>query len=381
MIPPIYLDYNATTPIDPRVLEAMLPWLREGLGNPSSDHVYGHRAKAAVDAAREQVAALIGAQSDEIVFSACATEANNLAILGVARALHGGGRDRLLYSAVEHPAVVQPMQHLAGQGWRVEILAVDASGRVDPAQRAIESDVALVSVMLANNEVGTLQPVAELAAQAHAAGALMHVDAAQAVGKVAVNVIALGCDLLTLAGHKFYAPKGVGALYIRTGTPLLPIQFGASHERGLRPGTENVPHIVALGEAARLARLDLEAESLRIRTLRDALHRRLAEAIPGLLLNGHASERLSNTLNVSFPAVAGWQLLAAAPELAASTGSACHAGQHAASGVLGAMGFDAERATGAVRLSLGRFSTAAEIEQAAAALIAAWRQLAMQARA
>ncbi len=375
MTPPIYLDYNATTPVDPRVLDAMLPWLREGFGNPSSDHVYGHRARAAVHAAREQVAALIGAQLDEIVFTACATEANNLAILGVARALHGSGRDRLLYSAVEHPAVTQPMQHLAGEGWRVETIPVDATGRVDVAQAAIGADVALVSVMLANNEVGTLQPVAEIAAQAQAAGALMHVDAAQAVNKIAVDVNELGCDLLTLAGHKFYAPKGVGALYVRAGTPLQPIQFGASHERGLRPGTENVPHIVGLGEAARLARLELEAESAHMRALRDDLHRRLADAIPGLLLNGHATERLPNTLNVSFPAVAGWQLLAAAPELAASTGSACHADQHAASGVLGAMGLSGERAAGAVRLSLGRFSTATEITEAATVLITAWRRL------
>jgi cysteine desulfurase len=380
MTPPIYLDYNATTPIDPRVLDAMLPWLREGYGNPSSDHVYGRAAKSAVVAAREQVAALIGAQPDEIVFTACATEANNLAILGVARALQGGGRDRLLYSAVEHPAVAMPMRHLAGAGWRVETIAVDATGRVEVAQAAaqvaIGTDVALISVMLANNEVGTLQPVAEIAARAHAAGALMHVDAAQAVGKIPVDVNVLGCDLLTLAGHKFYAPKGVGALYVKTGTPLQAIQFGAGHERGLRPGTENVPHIVALGEAARLARLELEAESARILVLREDLHRRLADAIPGLLLNGHATERLPNTLNLSFPRVAGWQLLAAASGLAASTGSACHAGQHAASGVLGAMGFDAERAAGAVRLSLGRFSMATEVEQAAAALITAWRQLA-----
>jgi cysteine desulfurase len=379
MTDPVYLDYNATTPLDPRVLDAMLPWLREGFGNPSSDHVYGHRAKAAVHAAREQVAALIGALPDEIVFTSCATEANNLAILGAARALHGGGRDRLLHSAVEHPAVAQPMRHLPGAGWRVETIPVDATGRIDVAQAAAQiangADVALVSVMLANNEVGTLQPVAEIAARAHAAGALMHVDAAQAVGKIAVDVNELGCDLLTLAGHKFYAPKGVGALYVRAGTPIQSIQFGASHEHGLRPGTENVPHIVALGEAARLARLELEVESARIHALRDDLHRRLADAIPGLLLNGHASERLPNTLHVSFPAIAGWQLLAATPELAASTGSACHAGQHAVSGVLGAMEFDAERAAGAVRLSLGRFSTAAEIEQAAAALIAAWKRL------
>ena len=373
---PIYLDYNATTPVDPRVVEAMLPWLRGGFGNPSSDHAYGRDAKAAVDHAREQVAALIGARPDEIMFTSCATEANNLAILGVARALQGGSRHRLLYSAIEHPAVAQPMRHLAGAGWQAEMIGVDASGRVDPAQVAIDVDVALVSVMLANNEVGTLQPVAEIAAQVHAAGALIHVDAAQAVGKIPVYVNELGCDLLTLAGHKFYAPKGVGALYVRAGTPIQSIQFGASHEGGLRPGTENVSHIVAMGEAARLAREALGMEYARIRNLRDDLQRRLADAIPGLLLNGHASERLPNTLNVSFPGIAGWQLLAAVPKLAASTGSACHAGQHQASGVLGAMGCSGERAAGAVRLSLGRFTTLSEIELAAAALITAWRKLA-----
>lgn len=368
---PIYLDYNATTPVDPRVVEVMLPFLHEHFGNPSSDHVYGQRAKAAIGHAREQVAALIGAQPEEIRFTSCATEANNLAILGVARALQGGSRDRLLYSTVEHPAVAQPMRYLSEAGWKVETMAVDASGRVDAAQITLDADVALVSVMLANNEVGTLQPVVEIAALAHEAGALMHVDAAQAVGKVAVDVSELGCDLLTLAGHKFYAPKGVGALYVRAGTPLQAIQFGASHEGGLRPGTENVPHIVALVEAARLARIELQAEAARIQMLRDDLHSRLAVAIPGLLLNGHVSERLPNTLNVTFPGIAGWQLLAAVPELAASTGSACHAGRHAASGVLGAMGLSAERAGGAVRLSLGRFTTESEIEQAASMLIAA----------
>ncbi len=374
MTEPLYLDYNATTPIDPLVLEAMLPWLREGFGNPSSDHPYGRRAKAAVDSARAEVADLIGANPGEIVFTGCATEANNLAILGVAAVRSGG----LACSAVEHPSVLQPMRHLEQSGRRLAVLAVDAEGRVDldAAARAIVPGTALVSVMLANNEVGTLQPIRALADLAHAAGALMHVDAAQAAGKIAVDVDALGADLLTLAGHKFYAPKGVGALYVRAGTPIQSIQFGAGHEGGLRPGTENVPHIVALGEAARLARIELATEAARIRALRDDLHSRLAHAIPDLLLNGHGSERLPNTLNASFPAVAGWQLLAAAPNLAASTGSACHAGQHAASGVLGAMGCSGERADGAVRLSLGRFSTASEIEQAAAALIAAWRQLA-----
>lgn len=376
MNPPIYLDYNATTPIDPRVVEAMLPFLRGHYGNPSSDHVYGRRAKAAVENARGEVAALIGARPDAIVFTGCATEANNLALLGATRALREGNRRELLYSAVEHPSVAQPMRHLAESGWSVAELPVDAAGRVDPARAAITPQVALVSLMLANNEVGTIQPVRAVADLAHAAGALFHVDAAQAVGKIPVDVGALGCDLLTLAGHKFHAPKGVGALYVRAGTPLFAIQFGAGHEGGLRPGTENVPHIVALGEAARLAREELEAESARVRALRDGLHARLAAAIPGLLLNGPDLDRLPGTLNVSFPGVAGWQLLAATPGLAASTGSACHAGRDAVSGVLAAMGFDAGRAAGAVRLSLGRFSTAAEIEQAAADLIAAWRQIA-----
>ncbi len=414
MCDPIYLDYNATTPIDPRVTEAMLPFLRGHYGNPSSDHDYGRRAKAAVENARGEVAALIGARPDEIVFTSCASEANNLALLGATRALREGGRRGLLFSAVEHPSVAQPMRHLVERGWNGAEMPVDGAGRVDPARAAsaIATHVALVSLMLANNEVGTIQPVRAVADLAHAAGALMHVDAAQGVGKIAVDVGALGCDLLTLAGHKFYAPKEVGALYVRAGTPLQPIQYGAGHEGGLRPGTENVPHIVALGEAARLALEELEAESVHVRALRDDLHTRLAAAIPGLLLNGHDQERLPGTLNVSFPKAAGWQLLAAAPNLAASTGSACHAGQHAVScapgsekspdppdeaptlrypegaksflgrpgerlesGVLGPMGLSDERAAGAVRLPLGRYSTAAEIEQAAAALIAAWRHI------
>ena len=375
MTEPIYLDYNATTPVDPRVAEAMLPWLRGGFGNPSSDHVYGQRAKAAVEAARAQVAELIGSRPDEIVFTGCATEANNLALLGTARALPAGGRRELRYSAVEHPSVAQPMRHLKEAGWAVAEIPVDASGRVSPHELAIGTNTALVSVMLANNEVGTIQPVRAIADLAHGVGALMHVDAAQAVGKIPVDVHELGCDLLTLAGHKFYAPKGVGALYVRAGTPIRPIQYGAGHEQGLRPGTENVPHIVALGEAARLVREELETDTARIRAMRDDLHRHLDAAIAGLRLNGHGSERLPNTLNVSLPGVAGWQLLAVASAVAASTGSACHAGQHAASGVLGAMGLSGERAAGAVRLSLGRFTTEVDIERAAGALIAAWRQL------
>jgi cysteine desulfurase len=377
MSDPIYLDYNATTPVDPRVLEAMLPYLAVHFGNPSSDHVYGQHAKAAVETARAEVAELIGATPPEIVFTGCATEANNLALLGAARATQPSGRKGLVTSAIEHPSVLQPLRHLSRQGWSVTELPVDASGRVllNHAATVIMPEVALVSVMLANNETGSLQDVRALADLAHAAGASMHVDAAQAVGKVAVDVKALGADLLTLAGHKFYAPKGVGALYVRTGVTIEPIQFGAGHEHGLRPGTENVPHIVALGEAARLARTTLTQEAARMTVLRDRLHGLLAAAIPGLQLNGHPTERLPNTLNISFPTAAGWRVLAAAPTVAASTGSACHAGDHAVSGVLAAMGLTSEAAAGAVRLSLGRFTTEGEIDTAAEALIGAWRSL------
>lgn len=374
---PIYLDYNATTPVDPRVVEAMLPFLREHYGNPSSDHVYGRRAKAAVEAARAEVAALIHARPEEIIFTGSATEANNLALLGAARARLAEGRTLLVTSSVEHPSVARPMRQMAAEGWAVTELPVDAVGRLrlNDADRAITPDVALVSVMLANNEVGTLQPVCEIAALARERGVLLHVDAAQAAGKVAVDVGALGADLLTLAGHKFYAPKGIGALYVRHGTPLLPICYGAGHERGLRPGTENVPHIVALGEAARLACIGLAEEAQQMARRRDVLHARLREAIPDLHLNGHETERLPNTLNLSFPGVQGSQLLAVTGAIAASTGSACHAGEQVVSTVLAAMGCTRERALSAVRITLGRYSTDAEIERAAAVLIGAWRHL------
>ena len=377
MSDPIYLDYNATTPVDPRVVEAMLPYLRTHYGNPSSDHVYGHAAKAAVDQARAEVAALIGAQPAEIIFTGCATEANNLAVLGVARSLRGRGR-HLVTSAIEHPAVARPLAQLADDGWDVTVLAVDAHGRVSPADlaAALRDDTVLVSIMHANNEVGTLQPIAELAAIVHARGALFHTDAAQSAGKVPVDVAALGVDLLTIAGHKFYAPKGVGALFVRPGTPIAPIQFGAGHEGGLRPGTENVPHLVGLGAAAVLAQRHLPTIGDRLRRQRDALHARLDSEIPGLALNGDRDERLPNTLNLSFPGVSGRDLLARTLEIAASVGSACHEEADAVSGVLGAMGVSAERARGAVRLSLGAPTTDAEITAAADALIDAWRSLA-----
>ncbi|MCR1346632.1 cysteine desulfurase [Acidithiobacillus ferrooxidans] len=374
---PIYLDYNATTPVDPLAAQALEPWLRERFGNPSSAHLYGKEAKAAVETARAEVAALIGGRPEDMVFCGSATEANNLAIFGVARALRGERR-HLVTSAVEHPSVMQPMRWLEAEGWQLTVLPVDGTGRVrmEAAAQAIRRDTALISVMLANNETGTMQPVSEIAALAHACGAFMHVDAAQGAGKIPIDVHDLGADLLTLAGHKFYAPKGVGALYVREGTPILPIMAGAGHERGLRPGTENVPYIVALGTAARLAQEGLAVEAARLRSLRDALQERLVIAIPGLLLNGHPAERLPNTLNLSFPGVAGWQLLAAAPEIAASTGSACHGGGHTVSDILAAMSMPREQALGALRLSLGRFTSEAEIEEAENALINAWRGLA-----
>ncbi|WP_310451017.1 cysteine desulfurase family protein [Sulfuritalea sp.] len=377
MSSPIYLDYNATTPVAPEVSAAMRPWIEEQFGNPSSSHIYGQRARQAVARAREAVAALIGAQADEIVFTGSATEANNLALLGVARAMAPHKR-HLIVSAVEHPAVMQPALHLREQGWDLTVLAVDKFGRIslDELRAALRPDTALVSVMHANNEVGTLQPVAGIAALARANGSLVHTDAAQSAGKVTLDVAALGVDLLTLAGHKFYGPKGIGALYVRRGIAIKPILFGADQEHGLRPGTENVAQIVGAGETARLARVRLPHATQHLASLRDNLHRRLAEGVPGLLLNGHPDQRLPNTLHVSFPGLSGRDLLAATPEVAASVGSACHSDADAVSGVLAAMGCSASRARGAVRLSVGFPTTGKDVDAAAACLVQAWRAVA-----
>ena len=367
---PIYLDYNATTPVAPEVLEAMLPYLIEHFGNPSSSHVYGLIARQAVAEARASVAALIHAREDEIVFTGSATEANNLALLGIASAL-GRTRRHLVVSAIEHPAVMQPAQHLREMGWDLTVVPVDSYGRVDPftVAAAVRPDTGLVSIMHANNEVGTIQSIAEIARLVKPAGALLHTDAAQSAGKVELDVDVLGVDLLTLAGHKFYAPKGVGALYVRTGMPIKPILFGADQEHGLRPGTENVPLVVGLGAAARLAREHLPVATEKLRMLRDALHERLVTTVPGLMLNGHPTERLPNTLHVSFPGIAGRELLSRVAGLvAASVGSACHSETDAVSGILAAMGCNADRARGAVRLSVGWMSTPEEIEAAATAL-------------
>ncbi|MCP3166199.1 cysteine desulfurase family protein [Myxococcus qinghaiensis] len=377
---PLYLDHNATTPMDPEVVDAMLPYLREHFGNPSSGHPYGRRAHQALEAARAQVAALIGAKPSEILFTSGGTEANNLAIRGTAEAR--AERRHLLTSAIEHPATKLPCDALEWRGWRVTWLPVDAEGRVrvEDAERALAAEgaeTALVSLMHSNNETGVVQPVADIAALAHRHGATVHTDAAQSVGKVPVEVKALGVDLLTLVGHKLRAPKGVGALYVREGTPLRAVTLGGGQERGLRPGTENVPYAVGLGVACELAGRRLaRGGSQALVALRERLWARLSEAVPGVALSGQGAQRLPNTLNVRFPGVRGGAVLAATPEVAASTGAACHDGGESASLVLRAMGIPEADALGAVRLSLGPDTTQEEVDRAVVVLARGWRQVA-----
>ncbi len=372
---PIYLDYNATTPVWPEVLEAMLPFFHREFGNPSCDHVWGQKARAAMAHARGQVAGLLHCAEDEIIFTSGGTEANNLAIRGIMEMSQV--RRHIVTSTVEHPATVQPCAWLERHGFAVTRVPVNQQGRLDAqsVRAALRPDTALVTIMLAQNETGVVMPVAQFAALAHARGAIMHTDAAQAVGKIPVRVDTLQVDLLSIAGHKLYAPKGVGALYVRRGTPLAPLIRGAGQERGLRPGTENVPYVVGLGAACELAGKKLAEESRRQRELRDELWRLLQTVIPGLKRIGGQGPRLPNTLNICFPDVQGSAILAAAPEIAASTGSACHAGNEQASGVLLAMGISASVALGAVRLSLGRGTRHSEIEPVVRALKRAYCQI------
>jgi cysteine desulfurase len=372
---PVYLDHNATTPLRPEVLDAMLPYLREHHGNPSSTHVFGKRAHDAVEHARSQLAGLLGCDADELIFTSGGTESNNLAIRGTTEARPG--RRGVVTSVIEHAATERPCEWLARHGRNVRRVGVDADGRirVDELRAACDATTALVTVMHSNNETGVLQPIEEIVAAAHACGAVVHTDAAQSVGKVPVDVRALGVDLLSVAGHKLYAPKGVGALYVRRGTLLLPFVLGAGHERGLRPGTENVAGIVGLGVAAEIAARELLSAAERMRRLRDELWESLSAAVPGLRLNGHASLRLPNTLNVRFPGVSGTAILDGTPEVAASTGSACHAGGERPSAVIVAMGVPPGAAVGSVRLSLGHGTTGEQADLASAALTATWRRL------
>jgi cysteine desulfurase len=370
---PIYLDYNATTPVDPAVLDAMLPFLRSEFGNPSSAHGLGSRAHDAVEAARAEVAALIGAAPDEIVFTSGGTEASNIAIRGAVR-IDDRRRD-VVTSTIEHPATEACCAFLEAEKHKITRVPAETSGLIDAGRvaAAIGNTTALVTIIHAQNEIGTIQPIAEIAAAVRRRGALIHVDAAQSVGKIAVDVKELGADLLSIAGHKLYAPKGVGVLYIRRGIALPPLLLGAGQERGRRPGTENVPHIVALGEACRVAGAMLEREAKRLSTLADELFAALKRDVPGIILVGHPTQRLPNTLNVLFPNASGRKVLEKCPRVMASTGSACHADSEDPSAILTALGIAHDQALGAVRLSLGRGTQQEDIPAAARALAEARR--------
>lgn len=365
---PIYLDYNATTPVDPAVVEAMVPYLSSHFGNPSSSHRYGHVAHEAVDRARIQVAGLPGCAPDEIIFTGGGSESDNLAIRGIALARKEQG-NHIITQVTEHPAVLNTCRALERlHGFRVTYLPVDEYGRVNLAdvEAATGDSTVLITIMHANNETGTLQPLREIAEIAHRYGALLHTDAAQSVGKIPTLVNELGVDLLTIAGHKLYAPKGIGALYVRRGLQLEPVIYGGGQESGRRAGTENVASMVALGAACALAHEQLPESQERLRHLRDRLQSRLESELPGRIhLNGHESQRLPNTLNISVERVIGEEVLEAIPEIASSTGSACHEGNTDPSPVLMAMGRQREAALGALRLTLGRWSTGEEIERAA----------------
>jgi cysteine desulfurase len=368
---PIYLDYNATTPVDPLVVEAILPYISTHFGNPSSTHSYGHTMHDAVETARKQVARLLHCLPGEIIFTAGGSESDNLAIRGIALARRTEG-NHIITQITEHPAVLNACRALVRlHGFRVTYLPVDETGRVSPAdvEAAIEEQTILISIMHANNETGTLQPIAEIAEIAHRHGVLVHSDAAQSVGKIPTRVDVSGVDLLTIAGHKLYAPKGIGALYVRQRLQLEPLIYGGGQEAGRRAGTENIAFIVALGTACMLAQEQLAESQARLQRLRDLLFRRLEEYLPGTVyLNGHPTERLPNTLNISVEGVIGEEVLAATSEVASSTGSACHEGGTEPSSVLMAMGYSPGRALGALRLTLGRWSSKEEVEQAATLL-------------
>lgn len=374
----IYLDYNATTPCDPRVVEKMLPFFSEWYGNPATGlHLQGRRAARAVDEAREQIAALINCRPGEVIFTGGATESNNLAILGLGRAHRHGGRTRIVTSAVEHKAVLLPCQRLQEEGYELIALPVDRQGRVsiEEAESAINDQTLLVSVQAANNEVGTLQPIARIAEIAHKHGAIVHSDAAQAVGKIPVSLAAEAwqVDLLSISAHKLYGPKGVGALYVRNGPnvhPIEPLQYGGGQEHGLRSGTTNVPGIVGFGEACRICTAELEQEGARIASLRDQFEQALLTGIPGLKINAREAPRLPNTSSLTFPGIDADALLLNLPEVMMGTGSACSSGALEPSHVLLAMGLSRSEARSTVRASLGRFTSRDRAKQAHTLILA-----------
>jgi cysteine desulfurase len=362
----IYFDHNATTPVDPAVAQAMAEALVEDFGNPSSVHHFGQRAKARLDDARSDVATLIGGEPSEVVFTSGGTEADNLALRGAAEALEPTGRRHLVASAIEHEAVLVTLKALARRGWSISLLPVDTTGIVCPEalEACLRDDTAIVSVMHANNEIGTIQPIAELAGLAHSRGALMHTDAVQSVAKVPVDVRALGVDLLSLSAHKFNGPKGAGALWIKRGTRLTAHMTGGKHERTRRAGTENVPAIAGLGVAARLARTKLGSEPGRLAALRNGLEEAVLARVTGTAINGAREPRVPNTTNISFDGVEAESLLIALDleGIAVSTGSACSSGTLEPSHVLRAMGLPAHRTQNSIRISLGAGNTAEQID-------------------
>src|SRR5450830_443749 len=372
---PIYLDHNATTPVDPGVVEAMLPYLTTHFGNPSSAHDYGRMPHAALDTARARIAELIDARADEVACMGSGSEADATAIRGIVTAARRSGvtRPHVITQSTEHPAVLSACGYAERHhGAEITVLGVDHDGLVDPAElaAAMRPETVLVSVMHANNETGVIQPIAELARITHDHGAMFHADAAQSVGKIPVDVALLDVDLLTVVGHKMYAPKGIAALYVRTGVDLEPLIGGGGQEQGRRAGTENVAGAVAFGAAAELALDELAAGSAaRLEDLRDRLHRELEVRLPGrVALNGARSPRLPQTLNVSIRGIEGHAVLSSCAVVAASTGSACHSGEHEPSPVLSAMGLSRERGLSALRLTLGRWTTASDVDTSAAEL-------------
>jgi cysteine desulfurase len=363
----IYLDYNSTTPVDAAVLGAMLPFLAENFGNANSIHSAGQRARAAVDAARQSVANLLGAKASEIVFTCGGTESDNLAIFGIVNPCDQP-RKHVVTTAIEHHAVLNTAQALEKQGVDVTYVPVSGDGIVDPEdiREAIRPETVLISVMLANNELGTIQPIEEIGQISAEEDIYFHCDAVQAAGKVPIDVQRLGVDLLSISGHKIYAPKGVGALFVRTGTELGPLFFGGHHERDRRPGTENVPGIVSLGKAAELAMENLASDAIRIAALRDRFELTLLRLLPGVKVNGSVSQRVPNTCNLSFEAAGGEALVIALDlqGLMCSSGAACSSGAVERSHVLTAIGLSPERARSSLRFSLGRPTTDHEIDEA-----------------
>ncbi|MCD4716830.1 MAG: cysteine desulfurase [Desulfobacterales bacterium] len=366
----IYLDHNATTPVDPEAVKAMLPYLQEEFGNPSSGYTLGLKAKQGVERARQEVASILGCENDEVIFTSGGTESNNMVLKGLID-FKSPEKFHMITCAVEHPAILNPALYLMELGANVTILPVDSLGQVDPdkVRKAILPGTGLISIMLANNETGTLQPIKEITNMAREHGIPVHTDAAQAVGKIEVDVNELGVDFLSVAGHKVYGPKGVGALFIRNGRNLTPLTHGAAQEAGKRAGTESIILATGLGAACHIARERLKNDIKNMETLRDRLEERLFGELGGLVLNGHPHERLPNTLNVSVPGLEGGQILEGLPTVMASTGAACHDRTVRLSHVLSAMAVPPEIGMGALRLTVGRTNTMDQIEEAAELII------------